>query len=152
MKRLCIVPCGSRKIWQKNPNAGATRAKDVYIGPFAKKCIEYAEKFHLDHYRILSAKYGLVSPDFLIPQNYDISFSRRSGLVISMERLREQILDEGLTKRYREIIVLGGHEYVSRITAIFDHSAIHTPLAACKGIGFMMQKLNGSLLRGKPLV
>lgn len=34
---LCIVPCGTKKIWDENPNAGPTLAKDVYIGPFAKK-------------------------------------------------------------------------------------------------------------------
>jgi len=46
MKVLCIIPCGNRKIWDKNPNTGPTRAKDVYIGPFAKKCKDYAEKFY----------------------------------------------------------------------------------------------------------
>ena len=67
MKRLCIVPCGSKKIWKKNPKAGATEAKNVYVGSFAKKCIEYAKKFHAGHYRILSAKYGLMQPNFRIP-------------------------------------------------------------------------------------
>ncbi|BDC36061.1 hypothetical protein MTLP_07430 [Candidatus Methanoliparum sp. LAM-1] len=30
MKTLCIVPCGNRKIWDKNLNAGLTKAEYVY--------------------------------------------------------------------------------------------------------------------------
>jgi len=48
MKTLCIVPCGKAKIWDKNPKAGPTMAKQVYTGPFAKKCQEYAELYYPD--------------------------------------------------------------------------------------------------------
>jgi hypothetical protein len=46
MKTLCIVPCGKTKIWDKNPNAGPTKAEYVYVGSFAKKCREYATTFY----------------------------------------------------------------------------------------------------------
>ena len=152
MKRLCIVPCGSKKIWKKNPKAGATEAKNVYVGSFAKKCIEYAEKFHAGHYRILSAKYGLMQPNFRIPQDYNVTFNKPSGHVVSIEQLKKQALEAGLKQGYKEIVVLGGREYVSRIRAVFDGCIIQTPLATCKGMGYMMQKLNKGILRGKPLI
>ena len=71
IKVLCIIPCGNRKIWDKNPNAGPTRAKDIYIGPFAKKRKEYAEKFYLSSWCILSAKYGFLFPDDIVPGSYN---------------------------------------------------------------------------------
>jgi len=46
MKTLYIVACGKLKIWDKNPNAGPTKAEYVYIGSFAKKCVEYAKRFY----------------------------------------------------------------------------------------------------------
>jgi len=152
MKKLCIVPCGSRKIWKKNPKAGATKAKDVYIGSYAKKCIEYAEKFYAGHYRILSAKFGLMQPDFKIPQDYNITFNKPSGNIVTIERLKEQASLTGLKEEYREIIVLGGREYVSRITDVFNGFVIHTPLAKCKGMGYMMQELTKAIKRGEPLI
>ena len=56
MKTLCIIPCGSKKIWDKYPDLGPQKARDVYIGPFAKKCREYAETFYGESFCILSAK------------------------------------------------------------------------------------------------
>lgn len=46
MKTLYIVACEKRKIWDKNPNAGPTKAECVYIGSFDKRCIKYAKRFH----------------------------------------------------------------------------------------------------------
>lgn len=39
---LCIDPCRSKKIVDKNPKAGPMPAKDVYIGPLVKKCKKHA--------------------------------------------------------------------------------------------------------------
>jgi hypothetical protein len=66
MKTLCIVACGNRKICSKEPNAEPTKARYVYIGAFAKKCREYAEKFYLSCWYILSAQYGFLFPDEII--------------------------------------------------------------------------------------
>ena len=69
MKTLCIVSCGNRKIWDKNPKAGPTKAECVYIGPFAKKCREYALRFYPSSWYILSAKYGFLFPVWVININ-----------------------------------------------------------------------------------
>jgi len=75
MKTLCIVPCGNRKIWDKNPNAGPTKVEHVYIGPFAKKCREYAMRFYPSSWCILSAKYGFLFPNDIVPIPYNVSFN-----------------------------------------------------------------------------
>lgn len=45
MKRLCIIPCGKKKIWDKYVDYGPTEAKNVYISPFGKACQAYATEF-----------------------------------------------------------------------------------------------------------
>jgi hypothetical protein len=54
-KRLCIVPCGSAKIWDKNPCAGPQRAADVYTGVFATTCQRYARTY-FEEWVILSGR------------------------------------------------------------------------------------------------
>ena len=36
MKTLCIVPCGKKKIWDDNPNAGPTKARESLHRTFRK--------------------------------------------------------------------------------------------------------------------
>ena len=87
MKTLCIVPCGNRKIWDKNPKAGPTKAECVYIGPFAKKCREYAMRFYPSSWYILSAKYGFLFPDELVTGPYNESFNDRKTNPITTKEL-----------------------------------------------------------------
>ena len=118
MKVICIIPCGNRKIWDKNPNAGPTRARDVYIGPFAKKCKEYAEKFYPSSWCILSAKYGFLFPDDIVPGPYNVTFNDKRTNPISVEELSKQVKEKGLD-RYEKILVLGGKKYVSMVRKVF---------------------------------
>jgi hypothetical protein len=57
---LCIASCGKEKIWNKNPHAGPTKAQDVYIGSYAKRCAAYAKEFYPSSWCILSAKHGFL--------------------------------------------------------------------------------------------
>ncbi|OUM87621.1 MAG: hypothetical protein BAA01_04950 [Bacillus thermozeamaize] len=91
MKRLCIVPCGSKKVWDKAPSIGATEARHAYIGTFHKACQQYALQFFSD-WVILSAKY------------------------------------------------------------VFDNSKLAYPLSDCKGIGFMVQKLQRAVQEKKEIL
>lgn len=43
MKRLCIIPCGKKKIWDVQPDTGPVRAEDAYLSPFHQACERYAE-------------------------------------------------------------------------------------------------------------
>lgn len=144
MKTLCIISCGNRKIWDKNPAAGPTEARYVYIGPFSTKCRQYAERFYPSSWSILSAKYGLLFPDDMVPGPYNVSFNDRKTYPITMERLSAQAIKKEL-KDYDEIVVLGGKNYVGMVSGVFPEKKITTPLRDCKRIGYMMRLLNDSI-------
>ncbi len=151
MKTLCIVPCGNRKIWDVEPQAGPTRAGSVYIGPFARKCREYAEKYHPASWCILSAKYGFLFPEDIIPAPYNVSFNARKTNPISVGELSAQAKRKGLDA-FGRIVVLGGRNYAEIAKAVFSTSEVCCPLSDCKGIGYMMGRLNGAIRSGVPLV
>jgi hypothetical protein len=150
MKTLSIVSCGAKKIWDKKPGVGPTKAKDAYIGHFAKKCREYAEKFYPTSWCILSAKYGFLFPDEIVPGPYNVTFKKKSTNPISQNELSKQIIEKGLNK-FDRIVVLGGKDYVNIIKAVFNQKEIHTPLSGCRGNGEMMKKINDAIQRGVPL-
>jgi hypothetical protein len=150
MSTLCIVPCGNRKIWDEIPNAGPTQARYVYIGPFAKKCSEYAERFYPDSWCILSAKHGFLFPDDIVPGSYNVSFNDRRSNPITTTELSQQVKEKKLD-RYGEIVILGGRSYVEITVKVFPKKEVHTPLKDCKGIGYMMGRLKTAITRGVPL-
>lgn len=150
MSTLCIVPCGNRKIWDKRPEAGPTNAQHVYVGPFATKCREYALRFYPSSWCILSAKYGFLLPSDLVPGPYNVSFNKKSTNPITMQELSHQLITKGLDQ-YSTIVVLGGKNYTKIASEVFYNKEILAPLADCKGIGYMMGKLNDAILSGKPV-
>lgn len=148
-RKLCIIPCGSAKIWDKQPSAGPTQAQFVYTGAFAAACQRYARAYYED-WVILSAKYGFLFPEDMVNGTYDVSFVKSSNEVIDLQALREQALSKGLSQ-YQEITVLGGKHYIERAKAVFNYGQrFILPLSDCKGIGYMLQKLNNSLLENSP--
>jgi len=150
MTPFCIIPCGSKKVWDVDPAAGPTPAKRVYVGPFASKCRDYAERFCPSSWCILSAKYGFLLPDDVVPGPYDVTFNDRRTKPISATQLVVQAKEKGLDK-YNEIIVLGGRKYVRLATEAVKGPTVIAPLSACKGIGYMMQKLKIALTSGTVL-
>ncbi len=150
MKTLCIVPCGNKKIWDKNPKAGSTKAKYVYIGPFAKKSREYAMRFYPSSWCILSAKYGFLFPNDIVPGLYNVRFNDRKTNPITTKELSAQVKEKELDS-YGQIVILGGKNYVEMANKVFSSKEILTPLSDCKGIGYMMGKLNDAIKKGVPL-
>jgi hypothetical protein len=98
MNTLCIIPCGKRKIWDKHPEAGPTKTKNVYIGPFAASCRRYAE------WCIISAKHGFLFPEDVVPGPYEFTFSKPKTNPITIGELKTQATKKGLEK-YQSIIV-----------------------------------------------
>jgi hypothetical protein len=147
MKTLCIIPCGSKKIWDVNPNAGPTKAKEVYIGPFVKKCQQYAKTFYPNSWCILSAKYGFLFPDDMVHGPYNVTFNKKSTNPINNEELKIQTIKKRLNQ-YGKIVVLGGKNYVDRIMKVFVGKVILTPLKGCKGMGYMMGRMNDAIISG----
>jgi len=147
VKTLCIIPCGNQKIWKKKPNAGPTPARDVYTGSFASKCRQYATTFYPDSYVILSAKYGFLWPDDIIPENYNVTFKKRSSNPISIPELAIIARSKGLLS-FDELVVIAGREYVAMVRQVFQGKEIHNPLDGCAGNGIMMNRLDTAIKNG----
>ena len=150
MKTLCIVPCGIKKIWDRNPNAGPTKARHAYIGPFAKKCREYADRFYTSSYCILSAKHGFLFPDDIVPGPYNASFKKKETNPLAIDDLLAQSKAKGLDK-HENIVALGGQDYTNIVRAVFSNKEIYAPLEKCGRIGNMMGKMKKAIEGGTPL-
>lgn len=122
---LVIIPCGGKK------REGRSLAMDMYTGPYHKGCQAYARTLTPleDDILILSALYGFLSLyDEIAPYNL-----RMGDLgCISLFVLREQVRERGIMDR-KEVVALGGKEYVSRCKLIWPHCS--TPLDGVGGIG-----------------
>ncbi|KKB33301.1 DUF6884 domain-containing protein [Bacillus thermotolerans] len=150
MERLCIIPCGTKKIWDKRPDAGPAKAKDTYIGIFHNLCQEYASRF-FNSWVILSAKHGFLEPEDVVEENYDVAFNSKSTEIISAAELKEQIRQKQLSDA-DEIVVLGGKKYKKVVEAAFGSQYTYRyPLSDCKGIGYMQQKLKTALVENKEM-
>ena len=150
MTALCIIACGKRKIWDKHPEAGPTKAKEVYIGPFALSCRRYAEKFYPSTWCIISAKHGFLFPEDVVPGPYEVTFSKPKTNPITVEELKVQVTKKDLEK-YQNIVVIAGKEYISRMQRVFPEKEISTPLMNCSSQGQMMRELRNARERAEPL-
>jgi hypothetical protein len=118
LKLLVVVPCGQAKVWKKYPRKGSTKAKDAYIGAPFKVNRKFAEKF-ADRWIILSAKYGLIDPDFIIREDYDVTFTKPSTNPITVDDVKKQLKDMKDLHGYDAIIALGGHNYADIVKQVF---------------------------------
>ncbi|WCN39367.1 DUF6884 domain-containing protein [Aneurinibacillus uraniidurans] len=149
MKRLCIIPCGAKKIWDKHPEIGAVEAKNAYISPFGKACQAYATRFFTD-WVFLSAKYGFLGPTDRIPQNYDLAFDHKSPDIITLESLQQQVEKQAL-HHFDDIIVLGGKKHRRVVEQLFEKEKLQYPLEGCQGIGYMLQRLQHAVQEGQEI-
>ncbi|QQP82289.1 hypothetical protein JI729_13430 [Bacillus sp. TK-2] len=149
MKRLCIIPCGKKKIWDKHSDYGPMEAKDVYISPFGKACQAYATMF-FENWVILSAKHGFLRPSDIVLENYDLAFDSKSDEVISIEQLQKQMVDKSLLQ-FDEIVLLAGKKHKKVVTKLYPEEMITYPLEGCKGIGYMLQRLKEAMKEGEEI-
>ncbi len=114
---LVIIPCGQSKVWDDQPDRGPVKARGAYTGTPFRMNRAYAEAF-ASRWVILSAKCGFVSPDFLIPGPYNVTFKKRAtnplGLTMLIAQIKELRLDEA-----PKVIGLGGKEYRAMIERAF---------------------------------
>lgn len=139
-RRLCIIACGAKKIWDVHPEAGATEAQYVYQSAFHKASQAYARTF-FSEWAILSAKHGFLLPHDRVPENYDVAFGTKNAEIIPLDRLIQQARDKQLDG-VEEVVMLGGKKFRTIIHAVFGEEKSSFPLANCQGIGYMLQKLN----------
>lgn len=114
---LVLVPCGKSKIWKHEPQRGPVPAAEAYTGELFRRNRRYAEQFG-DAWVVLSAKYGFIAPDFLIPGPYEVTFKDRSTRPINVATLRSQIQALELNQ-FAVAVGLGGKEYRAAIEQAF---------------------------------
>jgi hypothetical protein len=141
MSTLCVIPCGKAKIWDRRANAGPTKAREVYTGPFARKCRQFAEAKCPASWCILSAKHGFLFPDDVVPGSYNVTFNDARTHPITVAQLCDQARKKRLDA-YDTVVTLGGRRYVQMLKEVFPSKEILQPLAGCRGIGFMMAMIN----------
>jgi hypothetical protein len=118
VKTLVVVPCGAAKIWKRNAGAGPTQAKHAYAGTPFKINREYAQSF-ADRWVILSAKYGFIDPEFVIPGDYNVTFNDPATGAISVTELRSQVQALGLGG-FDRVVALGSRKYASNVEQAFE--------------------------------
>jgi hypothetical protein len=103
MARICLISCVSSKADSKK------KASELYLSPLFKGAKEFATR-NFDHWYILSAKYGLVSPDAVI-EPYEKTLNkmsrkdRRNWAHNVFKKLKET------TKTKDEITFIAGSRY-----------------------------------------
>ncbi|TFJ94455.1 DUF6884 domain-containing protein [Lentibacillus salicampi] len=150
MKDLSIIPCGRKKIWDKQPELGAVPAKNAYIGTLHKRCRQYAEMF-TDQWVILSAKHGFLFADDMVDGQYDVTFGQKSNEIITFDQLIGQMKRKQLDQ-FDRLVVLTGKKYRPIINGTFseDMPSIF-PLLEYRGIGFILQALKQSAETQTPI-
>ncbi|MFM8981281.1 MAG: DUF6884 domain-containing protein [Planctomycetia bacterium] len=152
MRRLCVVPCGKAKVWDRLPGAGPTPARAAYTGPLASATRRYAERFHPQAWRIVSARHGFLAPDDNVPGPYEASFARRVQGTVAPEVLARQALRLGVGAG-DEVLVVAGSAYVRAVArAVAPTGAtVRAPLAGRGGLGKMLQALARAVQGGREL-
>ncbi|WP_407268208.1 DUF6884 domain-containing protein [Radiobacillus sp. PE A8.2] len=151
MKKLAVIPCGSKKIWDVKDAVGPVPAKQAYISTFHCLCEQYAETF-CDQWVVLSAKYGYLLPTDIVKENYNVTFGMKNVEVVSNQFLQDQIYSKQLDQ-YQELVILTGKKYKPYIFGSFSDDHLYKfPLQRCKGIGYMQQLLKQSIRSGRPII
>ena len=132
MKKVVLVTCAAKK------RSGRYPARDLYVGPFYRACMEYAESLKPDIIFILSAKHGLLAPDRTISY-YDETLNRmgvkarRDWASRVLGQVREKIGASNV-----EYTILAGERYWEFL--VEELGNVRLPLKG-KGIGKQIQFL-----------
>ncbi|HET9848683.1 MAG TPA: hypothetical protein VFR68_09035 [Candidatus Dormibacteraeota bacterium] len=142
---LVVVPCGKAKIWDKSPQAGPTAARDVYVGSPFKVNRTYAERFG-DRWVILSAKYGLIDPDDIIEEPYNVTFKDVRTNPVGIGTLRAQVTDAHLGGNGL-VLALGGKDYRRVLQAAFAPTEVVFPFAGLP-LGYALRATKRAVVEG----
>lgn len=146
-ERFAIVGCGKQKLaleGDKGPVAIARLYTSTYFElkrAFAKTCC--------DRYHILSAKYGLVEPGFLVEESYDVTIQDLSG--DELDKWTEDV-----TRGFRAIgkhlpdatlVILAGQAYYGPIVSVLEElpNPVECPFTETSGIGEQMGWLKAEI-------
>ena len=124
MSKICIVSC------VKSKKKGIHKAKDLYGSSLFKKSMKYADRI-CDETYILSAKYGLISPEKKI-KSYDVSI----GTIPWQEKWKwkeKAAKDIMRASKDKDVIVfLTGHSYKVGVAGQLKKREVEYPMAHMK--------------------
>lgn len=126
MKKIVLIACAKKKLRNK------AKAKDLYISPFFKLNLKYAQLLKPNAIYILSAKYGLVDLNQEL-EPYEKTLNSMTSVKIKdwAEMVTEQLKNK-VDFRNDEVIFLAGNNYRKYLLPFFSHYQI--PLSGL-GIG-----------------
>ena len=114
-----IVPCTQEKVWAADPFRGATLAKDVYTKDSFVEWRRYAEASGCEWF-ILSTKHGLLSPDDIVEDDYNVPISTAICDARLLDRLRAQGAKIDFS-RFDQVILLDWERFEPLVkTAVGD--------------------------------
>ena len=93
---------------------------------------------------MFSKALDFLRPNDIVKENYDLAFDSNSNEIISIEQLKQQMIDKDLLQ-FDEIVLLAGKKHKKVVTKLYPEEIITYPLEGCKGIGYMLQRLNGAV-------
>lgn len=134
MARICLIACVSLKDTHK------MRAGDIYLSPLFKKAKEFAGK-NFDRWFILSAKYGLISPDTVIePYEKALNEMPRGDIKKWSKDVFEKLKKH--TNAEDEITFVAGLHYRQDLTPLLRNrgNKVQVPMEGL-GIGKQLQWL-----------
>jgi len=112
-----VVPCSKEKAWDAWPALGPLPAAQAYTSPLHRACQARAVALNAAQgwpWFVLSARYGLLRPADLIPDTYDVTFSRPDDPVIDDAALAKQLERFGLMVCDR-LLVFCPDDYTDRL-------------------------------------
>ena len=131
LKQIFLVACVKKK---NRKNSGCVPAKDLYQSPWFKKAREYVE-WHQALWFILSAEYGLLSPDDMTaPYDQTLNDMKDKARRDWAERVKKE-MDRGLPAA-EKVVILAGEKYRENIMHYLDcrFACIEIPMEGM-GIG-----------------
>jgi len=138
-RTLVITSCSKEKLDHPAP------AKDLYVGTLFRLVRQYAERNQYD-LRIISAKYGLVTPDQKL-EPYDLQI-QNTGDVDRVQKLALPELHK-IWGEYGRVVVIMGKQYRKVINPILKHQVpwarqphvMVTMVVDERGIGGLLQRV-----------
>jgi hypothetical protein len=137
-QKVILVACASKKLQT------SAKARDLYISTLFKYSLAYAESLKPNAIFILSAKHGLVHPDWkLAPYDETLNMKKEAIIEVWAKNVLSQLCRVSDLET-DEFILLAGERYRKFIVPHLCHAKI--PLAGL-GIGRQLQFLKRAFAR-----
>lgn len=137
METIVLISCVKKKQNKKS------KAEDLYISSYFKKCLEYAKSLKPDKIFILSAKHGLLSLSTETePYELTLNTFKVSELKDWSTRTLEQLAGEANLKNDRFIFLAGNKYRKFLLPALNNYEVPLEGLAIGKQLQYLNQRLS----------